>query len=41
LRESLHKEVTDRIAIEVPKELTAHSVADIERLLKARAEEED
>jgi protein required for attachment to host cells len=41
LRESLHKEVTDRITIEVPKELTAHSVPDIEKVLKAVAEEED
>jgi protein required for attachment to host cells len=35
LRGSMHKEVTDRIAAEIPKELTAHTVPDIERVLKA------
>jgi protein required for attachment to host cells len=33
LRESLHKEVTDRIIAELPKELTMHSVPDIEKVL--------
>ncbi len=33
LRKAFHKEVVDRITAEVPKELTSHSVPDIERLL--------
>jgi len=35
LRESMHKEVTDRITAEIPKELTMHTVPDIEKALKA------
>ena len=33
LRKAFHKEVVDRITAEVPKELTSHTVPDIERLL--------
>lgn len=35
LRKAFHKEVVDRITGEVPKDLTSHPVADIERLLSA------
>jgi protein required for attachment to host cells len=34
LRSSLHKEVTDRIAAEIPKELTKHTVPEIEKVLR-------
>lgn len=33
LRKAFHKEVIDRITAEVPKELTSHTVPDIEGLL--------
>lgn len=35
LRQSLHKEVTERIIAELPKELTVHTVPEIEKLLAA------
>jgi protein required for attachment to host cells len=35
LRKAFHKEVVDRITGEVPKDLTSHPVAEIERLLAA------
>jgi len=35
LRGSLHKEVTDRITAEIPKELTTHSLPDIESVLRS------
>ena len=35
LRKAFHKEVVDRITAEIPKELTSHTVPDIERLLGA------
>ncbi len=35
LRKAFHKEVVDRIIAELPKELTSHTVPDIERLLAA------
>ena len=35
LRKAFHKEVVDRIIAELPKELTSHTVSDIERLLTA------
>lgn len=35
LRKSLHKEITDRIRAEIPKELTSHPVPEIQRLLAA------
>ncbi len=35
LRQAFHKEVVDRITGEVPKDLTSHPVAEIERLLAA------
>ena len=35
LRKAFHKEVVERITGEVPKELTSHTVPDIERLLAA------
>jgi protein required for attachment to host cells len=35
IRKQLHKEVSDRIAAEVPKTLTNHPVPEIERLLLA------
>ena len=33
LRKAFHKEVTDRIIAEVPKELTSHPIPDMEKLL--------
>jgi protein required for attachment to host cells len=33
LRKALHAEVTARIAAEIPKELTSHPVAEIERIV--------
>ncbi len=33
LRKAFHKEVTDKITGEVPKELTSHPLAEIEKLL--------
>jgi protein required for attachment to host cells len=35
LRKELHKEVTERITAELPKELTSHPVSEIEKLLAA------
>ena len=35
LRRAFHPEVTERIAAEIPKELTSHPVAEIERLIAA------
>jgi len=35
LRKAFHAEVTARIAAELPKELTSHPVAEIERLIAA------
>jgi protein required for attachment to host cells len=35
LREAFHAEVADRIAAEIPKELTSHPVSKIERLIAA------
>src|SRR3954471_7257299 len=35
LRKVLHAEVTARVAAEIPKELTSHPVAEIERLIAA------
>ncbi len=35
LRKAFHKEVVDRITAELPKELTSHTLPDIERLLAA------
>jgi protein required for attachment to host cells len=35
LRRAFHPEVLDRIAVEIPKELTTHSVAEIEKLIAA------
>ena len=35
LRKEFHKEVSDRIVAEVPKELTSHYLADIEKALSA------
>jgi protein required for attachment to host cells len=35
LRGAMHKEVTDRIIGEIPKELTMHSVPDIEEVLRS------
>lgn len=35
LRKGLHKEVTERIRAEVPKELATHNLQDIQRLLAA------
>jgi protein required for attachment to host cells len=35
LRKALHAEVAERVAAEVPKELTSHPVAEIERLIAA------
>ena len=35
LRKAFHAEVTDRIVGEIPKELTSHPVAEIERLIAA------
>ena len=35
LRKAFHLEVVDRIAAEIPKELTSHPVSEIEKLLAA------
>jgi protein required for attachment to host cells len=35
LRKALHAEVTARVTAEIPKELTSHPVAEIERLVAA------
>ena len=35
LRKALHKEVVDRITLEVPKDLTSHPIPEIEKLLAA------
>ncbi|MBA2399691.1 MAG: host attachment protein [Bradyrhizobium sp.] len=35
LRTAFHAEVAERVAAEIPKELTSHPVAEIERLLAA------
>jgi protein required for attachment to host cells len=35
LRKAFHPEVADRIAAEIPKELTAHPLAEIEKLIAA------
>jgi protein required for attachment to host cells len=35
LRKAFHPEVAERIAAEIPKQLTSHPVAEIERLLAA------
>jgi protein required for attachment to host cells len=35
LRKAFHAEVADRIAAEIPKELTSHPVSEIERLIAA------
>jgi protein required for attachment to host cells len=35
LRKEMHKEVTERITAEVPKELTSHPVDEIEKVLAA------
>jgi len=35
LRKAFHKEVVDRVIAELPKELTSHTIPDIERLLAA------
>jgi len=35
LRKALHAEVTARVTAEIPKELTSHPVAEIERLIAA------
>jgi protein required for attachment to host cells len=35
LRKAIHAEVVDRIAAEIPKELTSHPIAEIERLFAA------
>ncbi|HWL58375.1 MAG TPA: host attachment family protein [Paracoccus sp. (in: a-proteobacteria)] len=35
LRGQMHKEVSDRVAAEIPKTLTNHPLPEIERLLKA------
>src|SRR6266700_5970125 len=35
LRKAFHAEVAERIAAEIPKELTSHPIAEIERLIAA------
>lgn len=35
LRKAFHTEVVDRIAAEIPKELTSHPITEIERLIAA------
>ena len=35
LRRALHAEVVDRIAAEIPKELTSHPISEIEKLIAA------
>ena len=35
LRKAFHAEVAERVAAEIPKELTSHPIAEIERLVAA------
>jgi protein required for attachment to host cells len=35
LRKAFHAEVAERVTAEIPKELTSHPVAEIERLVAA------
>jgi protein required for attachment to host cells len=35
LRKAFHAEVAERVAAEIPKELTSHPIAEIERLIAA------
>ncbi|UVC17302.1 host attachment family protein [Mesorhizobium onobrychidis] len=35
MRRKLHKEVTEKITVEIPKTLTNHTIVDIENLLQA------
>ena len=35
MRQKLHKEVTDKVSVEVPKTLTGHPVDQIEQILLA------
>ena len=35
IRRKLHKEVAEKITVEIPKTLTNHTIVDIENLLQA------
>ena len=41
LRKKLHKEAARRVVIEIPKEMTGHTIADIEKLLVAQTKAEE
>ena len=41
LRKKLHKEATKRVVCEIPKEMTGHTIADIEKLLVAQTKAEE
>ncbi len=40
LRKQLHKEATKRVVCEIPKEMTGHTIADIEKLIVAQTRAE-
>lgn len=41
LRKKLHKEATKRVVIEIPKEMTGHTIADIEKLIVAQTKADE
>lgn len=41
LRKQLHKEAARRVVCEIPKEMTGHTIADIEKLIVAQTKAEE
>ena len=41
LRKQLHKEAARRVVIEIPKEMTGHTIADIEKLIVAQTKADE
>ena len=41
LRKQLHKEAARRVVIEIPKEMTGHTLADIEKLIVAQTKADE
>ena len=41
LRKKLHKEAARRVVIEIPKEMTGHTIADIEKLIVAQTKADE
>jgi len=41
LRKKLHKEAARRVVCEIPKEMTGHTIADIEKLIVAQTKAEE